>query len=238
MKCLQSCKLTFSKGAGSRSFIGTSLEKTSCFKTYSNTWQLPGRYSYSSDKRVVPAYQFNNVHSMRLFSTSNSPRKFPAKDLYAVLDVSPFATQSQIKESYYKLSMKYHPDQNKGDIKTEDLFKELNDAYSVIGKQSSRRNYDKGLLRDYPVPHHVKEMKHRRATYSSIKTTTSRVYNFEEFNKGHYGDILKRSREFQRRKKTDHEHAVGRTTHESNHLYVVPATLMIILWYLGFKNNI
>ena len=238
MKCLQSYKLAFSIG-GSRSFIGTSLEKASCLKTDSSTWQLPGRYSYSNNRRGVLAYQFNTVHS-RLFSTSNSPRKFPAKDLYAVLDVSPFATQSQIKESYYKLSMKYHPDQNKGDIKTEDLFKELNDAYSVLGKHSSRRNYDKGLLRDYPVPHHVKEMKHRRAAYSSTKTTTtrSRVYNFEEFNKGHYGDILKRSREFERRRKADHEHVVGRTTHDSNHLYVVPAALMVILWYLGYRNNI
>ncbi len=172
----------------------------------------------------------------RRYSTHTS-RKFPPKDLYAVIDVSPFATQSQIKESYYRLSMKYHPDHNQGNESTETLFKELNDAYSILGKSSSRRNYDKGLLRDYPVPHHVKEMKHRRANSSSTTASStnksSRIYDFAAFNRGHYGDILKRSREFEKRRKIEENMFRQSINNRSNYLYVVPTTLVFAFFFIN-----
>lgn len=177
--------------------------------------------------------------SMCLFSIRRplSTRKSSAKDLYAVLDVSPFATQSQIKDSYYKLSMKYHPDHNHGRPDAELLFKELNDAYSVLSKPSSRRNYDKGLLKDYPVPHHVRVMKHRRNT-SSTTSKPHKVYNYEEFDRGHYGEIVKRQSMERRRRKAqkDHDQQISRTSsHQSTHMYVVPAILMIVLVILRHK---
>ena len=45
------------------------------------------------------------------------------KDYYKILNVSPTATEKEIKSSYYKLAKKYHPDVTKG---AEDKFKELN----------------------------------------------------------------------------------------------------------------
>ena len=186
--------------------------------------------------RVCNRCNYSDCQPKRDYSSRPS-RKFPAKDLYAVLDVSPFATQSQIKEAYYKLSMKYHPDQNQGNKETETLFKELTDAYSVLGKTSSRHNYDKGLLRDYPVPHHIREMKHRRSTAASSSKKPLRKYNFDEFNRGHYGDILRRSREFEQRRKEE-ANVVRRVTNPSNHLYVVPAVLMFFLWYVGYHSNV
>ena len=171
------------------------------------------------------------------FFSSQTSRKFAAKDLYAILDVSPFATQSQIKQSYYKLSMKYHPDHNKGNEDTENLFKELTDAYSVLGKPSSRRNYDKGLLRDYPVPHHVKEMKHRRTSSSSPLTASakksSKIYDFEAFNKGHYGNVLRRSRDFEKRQKKEIMFIQVKNT--SNYLFVVPTALMFAFFFINYQ---
>lgn len=195
-----------------------------------------GCFQEAIQKSIITCTRYSSITQTRQLST----RKSSAKDLYAVLDVSPFATQSQIKDSYYKLSMKYHPDQNQGRTDAELLFKNLNDAYSVLSKPSSRQNYDKGLLKDYPVPHHVKVMKHRRAAASTSTTKKPhRIYNFEEFDRGHYGDILKRQSYERRRRKAqqqhDEEQMVRRITHQSTHMYVVPAILMAVLFIFSKK---
>ena len=64
------------------------------------------------------------------------------KDPYSVLGVSKSATQDEIKKSYRKLAMQYHPDKNKGDKKAEDKFKELGAAYEVLGDTKKRKEYD------------------------------------------------------------------------------------------------
>lgn len=77
------------------------------------------------------------------------------KDLYATLDVSPSATQQQMKDSYYKLSLKYHPDRNRGSLEAHQKFTELTEAYSVLGQYELRKKYDKGLMHQYPGRHHT-----------------------------------------------------------------------------------
>lgn len=72
------------------------------------------------------------------------------KDLYSILEVSPYATQQQVKDAYYKLSMKYHPDRNKGSIEAHHKFTDLTEAYSILGQYELRKKYDKGLLHQYP----------------------------------------------------------------------------------------
>lgn len=66
----------------------------------------------------------------------------PSKDFYATLGVSKDASDDQIKKSYKKLAFKYHPDRNKGDKKSEEKFKEINEAYQVIGDPEKRSQYD------------------------------------------------------------------------------------------------
>ena len=61
------------------------------------------------------------------------------KDYYKILGVSQGATQKEIKTAYYNLAKKYHPDVNKG---REELFKEIADAYSILGEESVRKEYD------------------------------------------------------------------------------------------------
>lgn len=63
------------------------------------------------------------------------------RDYYEVLGVSRTATEEEIKKAYRKMAMKYHPDINK-DPGAEDKFKEINEAYEVLGDEKKRRNYD------------------------------------------------------------------------------------------------
>ena len=64
-----------------------------------------------------------------------------AEDLYKILDVNENATQDEIKKSYRKLSMKYHPDKNK-DPSVVELFKKINGAYDILGDEEKRREYN------------------------------------------------------------------------------------------------
>jgi molecular chaperone DnaJ len=65
------------------------------------------------------------------------------RDYYDILGVGKKSTSSEIKKSYRKLAMKYHPDKNHGDVKSEDKFKEIKEAYEVLSDDDSRRKYDR-----------------------------------------------------------------------------------------------
>ena len=64
------------------------------------------------------------------------------KDFYSTLGVSKSSSDDEIKKSYKKLAFKYHPDRNKGDKKSEEKFKEINEAYQVLGDSEKRSQYD------------------------------------------------------------------------------------------------
>jgi DnaJ-class molecular chaperone len=64
------------------------------------------------------------------------------KDYYATLGVPKTATEKEIKQSYRKLARKHHPDVNPGDKSAESRFKEINEAYEVLGDPEKRKKYD------------------------------------------------------------------------------------------------
>lgn len=79
---------------------------------------------------------------------SSSSRSFHAssvqmkRDFYEVLCVPRTATKEEIKKSYHVLVKKYHPDVNKDDKNAEEKFKEVAEAYEILGNEKSRKNYD------------------------------------------------------------------------------------------------
>ena len=64
------------------------------------------------------------------------------KDYYSTLGVAKTASQKEIKQAYRKLARKHHPDVNPGDKAAETRFKELNEAYEVLGDADKRKKYD------------------------------------------------------------------------------------------------
>lgn len=65
------------------------------------------------------------------------------RDYYEVLSVSRTSDGDEIKRSYRKLAVKYHPDKNPGDHEAEEQFKELGEAYDILGDPEKRAAYDR-----------------------------------------------------------------------------------------------
>ena len=66
------------------------------------------------------------------------------KDYYSIIGVSERASHEEIKHAFRKLAMKYHPDRNLGNEKwAEEKFKEINEAYAVLGDEVKRQQYDR-----------------------------------------------------------------------------------------------
>jgi len=89
-----------------------------------------------------PQYAIGVTVPYRAFALSSS---FLSKNYYEILGVTPDASQTEIKEAYYKLSKIYHPDiaPDESSLKT---FRELTEAYDVLNNIKSRKLYDKGAV--------------------------------------------------------------------------------------------
>ncbi len=69
------------------------------------------------------------------------------KDFYKTLGVSDSATEKDLTKAYRSLARKYHPDANPNDSSAEEKFKEVSEAYDVLGDADRRKEYDE--LRKY-----------------------------------------------------------------------------------------
>jgi len=65
------------------------------------------------------------------------------RDYYEILGVSKSSTADEIKKSYRKVAMQFHPDRNPGDKEAEEKFKEAAEAYEVLSDQDKRAQYDR-----------------------------------------------------------------------------------------------
>lgn len=66
-----------------------------------------------------------------------------SENLYDTLGVSKDASAEEIKKAYRNLAFKYHPDRNPNDSAAEEKFKAVNSAYSVLGDENKRAQYDR-----------------------------------------------------------------------------------------------
>lgn len=61
---------------------------------------------------------------------------------YEILEIEKTASQEEIKKSYRRLAMQFHPDRNKGDKDAEAKFKKIGEAYGTLSDASKRKQYD------------------------------------------------------------------------------------------------
>ena len=68
-----------------------------------------------------------------------------SEDYYKILGITKNATESEIKKAYRKLALKWHPDKNPNNRKeSEEKFKKINEAYSILSDKNKRNEYDNG----------------------------------------------------------------------------------------------
>ncbi|XP_049767255.1 dnaJ homolog subfamily C member 30, mitochondrial [Schistocerca cancellata] len=142
-----------------------------------------------------------HLHPKRFFTSS--PQRM--KSHYDALGLTPKATQSDIKNAYYKLSMVYHPDKNKGSEEASQKFRDITTAYEVLGNLKLRKLYDKGILHtagpqyasagtvdvaDDPEAKFYKSRMHRAKPPAPTGRTP--IYDFDEWTQAHYGETFAR----------------------------------------------
>lgn len=109
----------------------------------------------------------------------------------------------QVKDAYYKLSKKYHPDQYRGDEDSAKKFREITEAYKVLGNFHQRKMYDRGLLGVTPASTPTEAEAYASKFYESrhkrgqVPTSTGRtpIYDFDEWAKTHYQSTRQRREE-------------------------------------------
>ena len=121
------------------------------------------------------------------FSTGPGHKKPEKKNYYRVLGVSPKATQAQIKNAFYKLSLKHHPDKHKGSEESHDKFQEISEAYNILSNHHERKIYDRELIVDGQL-----RAEHAHAYYPPKSPSKPResIYDFDEWTKAHYSKQL------------------------------------------------
>ena len=146
---------------------------------------LPGSCS-SSPKPSVQANLTCN------YSTGPGHRKPTKKNYYRILGVSPKATQAQIKNAFYKLSLKHHPDKHKGSEESHDRFQEISEAYNVLGNYEERKMYDRELVVDGQLSADQAHAYHPPASPSKPPKS---IYNFDEWTRAHYSKQLNKKQQ-------------------------------------------
>ncbi|SPP83587.1 dnaJ homolog subfamily C member 30, mitochondrial [Drosophila guanche] len=128
---------------------------------------------------------------------------------YDALGIGKRSTQNEIKAAYYKLSMLYHPDKNQGSDSAAKKFRDINQAYEVLGNYRLRRLYDKGIvhtagaqyaqdIHDAPEPvvEDDPETKFYKSRFQKSKVADSEgrtpIYDFDEWSRNHYGKSFDR----------------------------------------------
>jgi len=111
------------------------------------------------------------------------------KDYYKILGISENALDAEIKKTYRKLALEHHPDQNKNDLKSEEKFKQITEAYGVLIDPLKRKEYDR-----FRADH----LAGRSNEYSQFRYSQQDIFE-EMFRKGFGKEIFEElNREFSR----------------------------------------
>jgi len=132
------------------------------------------------------------------------------KCFYRLLEVSQTATPEEIKTSFRKLALQYHPDRHDGCTEKVAQFKQINEAYNVLIDVNQRREYDHSIgnvnfssnyyRRKGPLP-----KDYRKVYAPSPPPDWKRVWNHREHYEMHYGDGFLKQAVEQMRKSAERE---------------------------------
>lgn len=175
------------------------------------------------------------VAGVCFFSTRSTSKTY----YYDILGITPRATQSQIKNSFYKLSKVYHPDAS-NDPSSVELFQAISEAYEVLGNRHKRRLYDRGVLNpfshpsaehgDEPVADFQSKEGFRQKRRHAPRGRTD-AYNFDEFYRQHYGY----QREKSKVQKQNMEQLEKETAeYKKNHQIITGCLLGVIIGFAAF----
>ena len=131
-------------------------------------------------------------------------------DYYKLLNISKNATNDDIKKAYRKLAIKWHPDKNNNSKESEEMFKKIAEAYSVLSDNNKRQQYDlrshgssdNGLVFDFDSAEQL---------FSNIFNSPIYSFNFNEDNFNVY-DIPSYSRTYSTSTTTINGKTVSKTT--------------------------
>jgi len=154
------------------------------------------------------------------------------KSHYEALNIPRTATHKEIKDAYYRLSMIYHPDKNKGSKEAANIFRDITSAYEVLGNVRQRGLYDRGAN-----PIQKNSQYTSRQPFETMNTKTdlyktnahSRDYNFNEWSRTHYTNVYERQfsdREKILHKKFNEEYVMRHNT------YIVLTVMVSVIMFI------
>lgn len=199
------------------------MRKTSVFVITGSLWMMTpsfflhlatikNRFDFPAVIRTIhwhSALSHRSIKISRSYRTSNTkeiPLYSSKSAYYDILQVSPNATQAQIKTAYYKQSFVYHPDKNAGSEHAASQFSQISEAYNVLGNKTLRKKYDAGILSEADVrgltqPTATKETTSgsssdatRKRRSPEVGARSQNVFDFDAFYRAHYGEQLQRQK--------------------------------------------
>lgn len=108
------------------------------------------------------------------------------KDYYKILGVQRDADEATIKKAFRKLAKQYHPDTNNGNAEAEKKFTEINEAYSVLGDEEKRKEYDENKQGEQDSSANSESQGTRRKTQTTNPFAGFTAQNF----KMDFGDMM------------------------------------------------
>lgn len=145
---------------------------------------------------------------------------------YDVLGLKPDAKQNEIKAAYYRLSMRHHPDKNKGSIAANERFHEITAAYDTLSNESLRASYDESIGAATRTTTVLRARK--PAQRQGAPVGRSEIYNFDEFYRQHYSEAVQ-SHQARKRRYEEFLQSEERSARRDKDLAVYTVVMVVVL---------